>query len=64
MPHTIFSKMLQRITGLLPQKISSRFKGSSERSQEVVKNIIVSVLVKGFTILTSLLIVPMTMEYG
>lgn len=63
MPHTIFSKMLQRITGLLPQKISSRFKGSSERSQEVVKNIIVSVLVKGFTILTSLLIVPMTINY-
>ena len=45
------------------QKFSKRFKGSSERSQEVVKNIIVSVLVKGFTILTSLLIVPMTINY-
>lgn len=45
------------------QKFSKRFKGSSERSQEVVKNIIVSVFVKGFTILTSLLIVPMTINY-
>lgn len=55
--------MVHKIVTLLPQKFVDRFKGSSERSQEVVKNIIVSVLVKGFTILTSLLIVPMTINY-
>lgn len=55
--------MVHKIVTLLPQKFVDRFKGSSERSKEATKNIMVSILVKGFTILTSLLIVPMTIDY-
>lgn len=55
--------MVHKIVTLLPQKFVDRFRGSSERSKEATKNIMVSILVKGFTILTSLLIVPMTIDY-
>ena len=55
--------MVHKIVTLLPQKFINRFRGSSERSKEATKNIMVSILVKGFTILTSLLIVPMTIDY-
>lgn len=55
--------MAHKIVTLLPQKFVDRFRGSSERSKEATKNIMVSILVKGFTILTSMLIVPMTIDY-
>jgi O-antigen/teichoic acid export membrane protein len=48
---------------LILQKISSKFGKTSERSKEAVLNIAISLTAKGISILSNLLIVPLTIHY-
>ncbi len=61
---TIFKmKLKQSIISLLPQSIRNRFSNGAERSKEAVRNIAVSMVTKGVSIIISFLIVPLTIDY-
>jgi len=49
--------------GQIRERLSSKLKPESERSTQAVKNIVISFGAKGVSILVSLLLVPMTIEY-
>lgn len=50
-------------TSMIPAAIRNRFAGSDVRSKNAIKNILLSMLSKFFSILSSLLIVPLTIHY-
>lgn len=51
------------LINLLPSSIKEKIYSKSERSQDVIINIFLSLAMKGATILSSLLIVPLTINY-
>ena len=51
------------LINLLPASIKEKINSKSERSQDVIINIFLSLAMKGATILSSLLIVPLTINY-
>ena len=53
----------QRIYKLLPEKLRSRFSKGAERSKEAVRNIAVSMITKGISIIISFVLVPLTIDY-
>lgn len=48
---------------LFPEKIRDRIANGSERSRKALVNIIISVIMRGVSIIVSLLIVPLTIHY-
>ena len=53
----------QKIYTLLPDWIRNRFSNGAERSKEAVRNIAVSAVTKGVSIVISFLLVPLTIDY-
>lgn len=54
---------MKRLFSLLKSKLRSKLEGSSQRSKDAAKNIIVSLCSKGVSIVVSFLLVPMTINY-
>lgn len=53
----------QSIYSILPSKIRSRFSNGAARSKEAVRNIAVSMVTKGISIIISFVLVPLTINY-
>ena len=48
---------------ILPKQLKERYLNGSERSRNALKNIVISIVMKGINILVSLLLVPLTISY-
>lgn len=55
--------VITKLVNLLPSPIAKRFSKSSERSQEAIKNILLTMMMKMVHVVTIFLIVPMTINY-
>lgn len=53
----------ESILSIIPESIRTRYLGKSLRTKEAVKNIAISFVAKGISIITSFLVVPMTINY-
>lgn len=59
----MFNFLLKNTIERIPMKIINRFGKSSARTKNVIKNIGLSLLMKGSNILCSLLVIPLTIDY-
>lgn len=53
----------QFVYRLLPRRIRDKFSNGAERSKEAARNIVVSLVTKGISIIISFLLVPLTIDY-